>query len=77
MSDDSRFLGRLNVSVQPAYVNATREEILSMTLTARGEPLRADTDGVLDFLDMGHNWIVRGFTQLTTPKMHELWGRSR
>jgi hypothetical protein len=42
-------------------------------LTARGEPLTGDLDGVLDFIDLGHEWIVRAFESVTSDVMHDLW----
>jgi hypothetical protein len=45
------------------------------TLTARGQPLGTGLAGVLEFLDLGREWIVTGFDELTTPEMHRLWGR--
>lgn len=72
---DSVFLGRLHVSLQPAYRtkkgSGSEDAILVLTLTARGKPLDNTTDGALAFLDIGHEWIVRGFAELTTPAMRE------
>jgi uncharacterized protein (TIGR04255 family) len=72
----SQFKGRLIVTVQPAYVIETGEEILNLSLVARGAPLGTGLDGSLAFLDLGHEWIVRGFTELTTEEMHTFWGRT-
>jgi uncharacterized protein (TIGR04255 family) len=71
------FLGRLSANLQPGYVRATAAQILSLTLTARGRPLTPDIDGAFGFLDIGHEWIVRGFAEITTPEMHQLWERKR
>lgn len=30
-------------------------------------------DTIHNWLDLAHEWIVRGFTDLTTSKMHEIW----
>lgn len=69
------FVGRLHVSFQPAYrtVGAEDMEIFVLTLTARGKPLGKGLDGALAFLDLGHDWIVRAFKDLTTPEMHQIW----
>jgi len=87
-SEDSRFIiryairqagdfkGRLTVTVQPAYLIETNDEILNLTLVARGAPLGAGLDGSLAFLDLGHEWIVRGFSELTTDEMQAFWGRT-
>ncbi len=31
-------------------------------------------DTVRNWFDLAHEWIVRGFTDLTTDKMHKIWG---
>ena len=47
--------------------------MLIMNLTARGAPLTDDLDGVLGFLDIGHEAIVTTFDAVTTSEMHTLW----
>jgi hypothetical protein len=39
-----------------------------MNLTARGQ---YDVD--LDFFDIGRQWIVKSFEELTTETMHRIW----
>ena len=34
-----------------------------------------DIEGAFLFLDIGREWIVRGFTSLTTKDMHKVWRR--
>jgi len=68
--------GRLRVSMKPAIRNQDGQEILQLTLTARGKPKGSDADSVLAWLDKGREWVVRGFTDFTSEKMHRLWRRS-
>jgi uncharacterized protein (TIGR04255 family) len=68
-------LGRLHVAFEPAYRLVDNEPILLLTLIARGAPVGGGLSGVGRFLDIGHEWIVRGFTSLTTVEMHKVWGR--
>jgi len=68
--------GRLHVSMQPAIRHQDGQEILQLTLTARGKPKGSDPDSVLAWLDKGREWVVRGFTDFTSTKMHRLWQRS-
>ena len=75
--DSDKFVGRLNVNAKPAYRRSDRSGIVVLSMTARGEPLSDGFDGVLAFFDLGREWIVRGFADLTTPKMHQVWGRTR
>ncbi len=72
-----RVVGRLWVSVVSGLMKDGGIPMFAMTLTARGEPLGKGRAGVIKFLDLGHRSIVKGFAELTTPHMHEAWGRTR
>jgi len=69
--------GRMHVFSEPKLRTRDGKEVLQLTLTCRGTPLSPTSEGILDWFDLGHEWIVRGFTQLTTNEMHQLWGRTR
>lgn len=69
--------GRLHAQLQPAFRTTDTLPIFVLTLTARGAPTSTDDEGILRFFDLGHEWIVRGFAELTTPRMHQVWGRIR
>ena len=68
-------LGRLLISVEPAYRTDDDKPILVLQLTARGRPDDEGIEGVLRFLDTGRKWVVRGFASITSPRMHEIWER--
>lgn len=67
--------GRLRVSIAPGFMREGSKPMFAMTLTARGEPLGDGISGALAFLDLGHEWIVRGFDALTSEAMHITWGK--
>jgi len=69
--------GRLRVSVVPAIRNADGIEIIKLVLTARGRPDSSDLSSLLKWFDLGHDWVVRGFADITTDRMHALWQRER
>jgi uncharacterized protein (TIGR04255 family) len=71
VSDDKQ-VGRLNVEIQPAFRESDKVPMYVMSLTARGM-LGRETE----FFELGREAIVLGFVNLTTPKMHEIWGRTR
>lgn len=73
--DDGNDCGRLHIQLQPAFTIAEKRPIFVLTLTARGKPKRDDFKAAMGFLDVGHEWIVRGFTSITTKEMHERWER--
>jgi len=68
-------LGRLHVGLQPAYTSVDGHPIFVINMTARGKPEPADLEGAFRLFDHEHEWIVRGFTSITTKHMHELWRR--
>jgi uncharacterized protein (TIGR04255 family) len=67
--------GRLNVNLKPAVVLSDKREVLRLDLTARGQLKSNDATSALSAIDMGHEWIVRGFATLTTPELHQEWER--
>lgn len=73
-SGSDRPLGRLHASLTPAWKAEGKSPILVLTLTARGSPLGQGIDGAFGFLDLGREWIVKGFLDLTTTDMHRAWG---
>jgi len=72
---DGTPLGRLLVKIDPAYRTEDDRPIYVLVLTARGRPVSEGIEGALSFLDIGREWVVRGFTSLTSLRMHEIWGR--
>lgn len=68
-------LGRFYIEAQPGVRILDGEPVLRLTLTARGRPAGEDLAGVRRFLDIGHEWAVRGFVAITTREMHGVWGR--
>ena len=71
--DNGEFVGRLHVSVEPAFRKKGEEPIFLVTLTARGRPLGAGLEGAIGFMDLGRHHIVNTFDTLTTDEMHKLW----
>jgi uncharacterized protein (TIGR04255 family) len=70
-------IGRLHVELQSAFRKTDQMPIFVLTLTARGNPQGAGIEGAFSFLDIGREWIVRGFTSITTTDMHKVWRRTR
>lgn len=68
--------GRLHVDLAPQIRRRDGKEILQLKLTARGKPNSSGLEDIITWFDLGHEWIVKGFTELTTTKMHNLWGRN-
>jgi hypothetical protein len=68
-------IGRLHAVVQPAWKKPDNSPILTLNLTARGAPIGEGIEGAFAFFDLGRNWIVNGFADLTTPDMQRMWER--
>ncbi len=66
---------RLRVALVHALRSSDAKETLQLTLTARGKPRSSGTPDIFEWLDVGRETVVRGFTDFTSRKMHELWRR--
>lgn len=65
--------GRLHI-----HAELERRSRVRLVLTARGPLLGGEgTEGVRGFFDLGREWIVRGFTAMTSDQLHKLWGRTQ
>ena len=67
--------GRLHVNYAPGRRNADNKHFLNLELVARGAPRDNSIDAAIEWLDKGHEWIVRGFSALTRAEKHKSWGR--
>jgi uncharacterized protein (TIGR04255 family) len=67
--------GRLHVTSTPVIRLNDKKEMLRIDLTARGQVKTRDMANVLQGIDLGHEWVVRGFASLTRPEMHKAWER--
>jgi uncharacterized protein (TIGR04255 family) len=67
---------RLRVSFQHLKRSRDRKQVMQVRLMVRGKPADTSLSGLLNWLDTGHEWIVRSFASITSPRAHELWGRT-
>ena len=68
-------VGRLYVTVQPSWSAANGRPVWVMNLMARGVAIETGIDGAFKFFDLGREWVVRGFADLTTDAMQRNWER--
>jgi uncharacterized protein (TIGR04255 family) len=66
-------IGRLHVEVGPTFRARDLKLVISFTLTARGEASETSDDKLKAWFCSAHEWIVRGFEELTTSTMHKVW----
>lgn len=64
------WIGRLHLSVEPAFRVSDKKPMYAMNLTARGM-----FGSRFDFFDIGRRCIVKSFENLTTDHMHKIWGK--
>jgi uncharacterized protein (TIGR04255 family) len=70
--------GRLHASIRLGKRRTDRRPILLFELTARGISREKSSPAIWSWFDMAHEWIVRGFTDLTSEKLHKsVWRRKR
>lgn len=67
--------GRLNVQVSPVVRREDKQQLIQLEFTARVKPANQDLASVMAGIDIGHEWVVRGFASITTAEMHKKWGR--
>ncbi len=68
--------GRLHVVIKRALRTSDQKEIILLDLTARGFIEDESSDNMEDWFNMAHEWIVRGFSDLTSDSVQkEHWGR--
>jgi uncharacterized protein (TIGR04255 family) len=68
--------GSLTITLEPAIRHADQKEVLQLRLSAHARPASQNLEDILKCLDLGRDWIVRGFTDFTSSKAHSLWKRS-
>ena len=73
--EEAPSLSRLHITAMPALTNVADTAAFNLTLTARGNLRQGDS--LLEQLGVGRAWIVWGFTEVTSPMMHQLWERER
>jgi uncharacterized protein (TIGR04255 family) len=79
---DATPYARLHMATEPLQA-PSGEWLLRLALTYRGEPFNREgrspepTSAIIEFLDEGHERIVRAFAGATTDEMHSKWGRTR
>jgi uncharacterized protein (TIGR04255 family) len=69
--------GRLHVTCQRVIRPTDERHAVHFQLYAVSKPKSSELNDIVAQLDIGHEWIVRGFADLTSPHAHKLWGRTQ
>ena len=69
-------VGRLHAKIQSGERRSDKRPLFRFELTARGLGEYTALGTMNDWFDMAHEWIVRGFAELTTLQIQKnVWGR--
>jgi uncharacterized protein (TIGR04255 family) len=69
--------GRLHATIRTAVHRDDGVPMLLLELTARGMPHDQSREAMWAWFDLAHEWIVRGFADLTGESMHtNVWKRT-
>lgn len=66
--------GRLYVQASPALSQPENLPIYILQLMARVVPSGVEPKAVDNAVELAHRWVVFGFKDVTTKKMHAHWG---
>jgi uncharacterized protein (TIGR04255 family) len=66
--------GTLRVSFKQGVRDVDKSEVMQVDLSARRNA-KPDGSDLLSWLEIAHEWIVCGFTDLTSEEAHKLWKR--
>jgi uncharacterized protein (TIGR04255 family) len=70
--------GRLHISIRDGKRQEDAQSVLLFELTVRGFPPDQSPDAMWQWFDTAHEWIVKGFTDLTSADIQKnVWRRTR
>ena len=67
--------GHLIINLKRAIRTEDEKALLVLELKTRGIGKSTNTENIREWFDLAHEWIVRGFTDITTPEIHKIWKR--
>ena len=70
--------GRLHATIRTALRRQDNHPMLLLEMTGRGMPKDSSREAMWGWFDVAHEWIVRGFADLTGETMHSnVWRRTQ
>ncbi len=67
--------GRLRAEVVPVLGDGDSKPTMQFRLIAKGRPEGSSLVDIREWMDLAHEWVVRGFTDMTTEHVHAIWKR--
>ncbi len=69
--------GHLIINLKQATRTEDKVPLLVLELKTRGVCESPSREAILEWFDLAHEWIIRGFTDLTTPEIQTIWEREK
>jgi uncharacterized protein (TIGR04255 family) len=69
--------GRLHFSVGHVLRNIDNREGVQLQLICRVKPNSEKDADILAAIDLAHEWVVKGFADMTSDYAHKIWGRTK
>ncbi len=66
--------GTLTITVEPRVSMTDKGTVVFLQLSALCLPNQQTEQGVVEALNLGHEWVINGFRSITTTDMHAAWG---
>jgi len=76
LSRNGERVGRIHVSMQPAFRPADFKPVFRIEITARGRPTGSTLKDAFEMLDFEREAVVKTFASVTSTEMHKLWKRN-
>ena len=67
--------GHLIVSLKQAIRTEDKITLLVLELKTHGIGESTNKEAIREWFDVAHEWIVKGFTDITTPTIQKIWER--
>jgi uncharacterized protein (TIGR04255 family) len=67
--------GQLRIQMQPVVRKTDSKDTLQLTVTGVCRPESSEVEAIISSLNRAREWVVKGFTDFTSPTMHRLWRR--
>jgi uncharacterized protein (TIGR04255 family) len=67
--------GRLHVTINNGIRLSDKKPVINLEVTARGIPSESPKEKIWQWFGLAHEWIVRGFTDITSDDVHTVWKR--
>ncbi|MEE3715278.1 TIGR04255 family protein [Tumidithrix elongata RA019] len=69
--------GRIHINIRTLKQIDNQEQKFLMDITVRGiDPNQSSLEGLSDWFNLAHNWVIQSFTDLTSLEMqNSVWGK--